>query len=528
MMGWTKTVGVISAPRRVAPRALACLLSAAWLISGCGDNLAQSDEQPLDADTRSQADTADTATSSGADTATADTATADDAPDGGLREGCLQASPLEVGFFVINPGEVAQKQVRLNNCGDVPVTLAGVSQTGGEGEVSILEADQLVGQVIAPGEGVALTIVYAERDDGLDRATFTIDTASPPLSVTIEVPIWSWSDTCAPSMVTSTDASFGAIAVTEDDFLYVVSSGSPWIMAEVSLRERTLTPVIQGGGGSALLNWIELVGDEVSAFELYPLSARHIFNRRTREVSQADGPSPEVTPPYPYDGALFSLYIGQSEGADGCKNVCIVRDNQANAAPIELIDDGDEDFSIHTGAVYFLEGYAYFMSFQSVFNTPGDPALRRLDLRSGEVEEVFRFAGQRVNAWVYAPVKAEDGAVYWLRYEQETLDSPWLAYIDRHDIATNRTDAGFISGLSRDARALGVHSGHFVWTDSVGVKVTEVAQGASPRTLATITPASSDPVSASYAAQGARIFYSLSAATEGGRASKIGCATLAP
>jgi hypothetical protein len=527
MMRWTKTVGVISAPRRVAPRVLACLLSAAWLISGCDDNLAQSEDQPLDTDTLSQADAADTATSSGADAATADTAT-DTTPDGGLREGCLQASPLEVGFFVINPGEVAQKQMKLNNCGDVPVTLAGVSQVGGEGEVSILEADQLVGQVIAPGEGVDLTIVYAERDDGLDRATFTIDTASPPLSVTIEVPIWDWSDTCTPSMVTSTDATFGAIAVTEDDFLYVVSSGSPWIMAEVSLRERTLTPVIQGGGGSALLNWIELVGDEVSAFEVYPLSARHIFNRRTREVSQADGPSPEVTPPYPYDGALFSLYIGQSEGADGCKNVCIVRDNQANAAPIELIDDGDEDFSIHTGAVYFLEGYAYFMSFQSVFNTPGNPALRRIDLRSGEVEEVFRFAGQRVNAWVYAPVQVASGEVYWLRYEQETLDSQWLTYIDRHDVATNRTDASFITGLDRNARALGVHSGHFVWTDSTGVQVAQVAQGATPRALATRSPMPSSGLSASYAAQGARIFYSLSAVTERAPSSEIGCATLAP
>jgi hypothetical protein len=343
--------------------------------------------------------------------------------------------------------------------------------------------------------------------------------------------IWDQADACEPDMIVRDDTVFGALALVAPDYAYIVGDtnmGAPWQLAEVHLPDRTLTPVITYNSAWNWNNWIEVKGDEVSVFEFYPGSGKLTFNRATRQVYQQESAPPDAIAPYPYDGALINLYIGRGED-DICKNVCIVRDNLTGAQPVTLLDDGEEDFSI-TNILYFFGDHAYFMTYQSVFNSPGNPTFRRLNLRTGGVEVVFSFDGPRANAWVHAPQRGPDGYLYWLRHEQATLDSPWLVYIDRYNASTNQNYQAFIRGLGGDARDLSINSGYFLWSDTGRVFTAPLSAGATPRVLAAHDPnlPADGTATAYYKAEQGRVYYTLSWADGRARSSRFGCATLAP
>ena len=330
---------------------------------------------------------------------------------------------------------------------------------------------------------------------------------------------------CAGELVALPGEALGALAATTDGFLYIAGApnfGGSWQLAELDLTSRSLTPVIQLDNAYTYEHWIELNGDEVSVFEFYPSGDKHTFHRGTRQVSRS---SPSVEPnanAYEHDGSLYYAHVGSG---DACSNVCILRDDQSGAPPTELVDDGDEDFTIHTGAVYFLDDYVYFMTYQSAFDSPGNNALRRISLDTGELEVVFPFEGPRVNAWIYEPVRSPSGLVYWLRYEQETFESPWLYFIDRHDPATGSTEAGFIRDLGHDARSLELHDEQLLWVDSGGLRAARAVAGATPRTLAAL-PDDYESALLYFTVEGDRAFYARTVMAAGERDASVGCALL--
>lgn len=478
----------------------------------------------------------DTGTADTAPTPDADAAVQGDAPQTDVTPDaqtgpCLEAHPSIVEFYVINPGTVEQKTVTLSNCGDAPVTLTGVTAgEGGKGEITLLDAETLAGKALAAGDTLSLTIQYAESDDGIDDASFVINADDPALDVTIEVHILTWPDTCVEQIVSDPSTVFGAVAVADSQTVYVTGDanvGSQWLLGEVDITGKTLTPVISMESVWTYEEWIRVQGDDVSILEFYPSSQTHTYNRVTKQVTSAPADELGTNAPYEYGGAQYSLHIGQG-GEDDCANVCILRDDLANAGPVELVDDGDEDFSIHTGAVYFIDGWVYFMTYQSVFNTPGNNALRRIALPGGAVETAYTFDGPQVNAWINEPVRASDGTLYWLRTQQETLEAPWLAFVDRHHPATGLTDAALVSGLAKDPRALSLHADDLLlWVDADGLRSAPATQGGEIQTLAAL-PAGQELSRMYYAVADGRAYFSRTTGSNEAHTATIGCVVLAP
>lgn len=270
---------------------------------------------------------------------------------------------------------------------------------------------------------------------------------------------------CAEPLAT-TEGPLGALAATDDGYLYVAGAGR-WQLAEIELATSALTPVVELDSSWIEESWVEVRDDDVYVYEFYPRGVLLAFDRQAREVREEDGASPTygARPPHLHDGDRYSVLIGREDNP--CGNVCIVREGEAGPTPI--VDDADEPFSVHSGGVHFVEGWAYFMTYPSSTSSENARAFRRVNLSTGDVELVHTFPEGAANAWIQDLVATGDGNLYWVRGQQQELDDDWVGTIDRHKIVANATELGVATGLDRHAGQLRQHGERLVFVDGAGV-----------------------------------------------------------
>jgi hypothetical protein len=335
---------------------------------------------------------------------------------------------------------------------------------------------------------------------------------------------------CGGAITEPGPGALGAVGITESGKLFVAgntNSVNPWQLGQVDVDAGTLKPVIQGDSSWIEEGWIGVEGEKVSVYEFYPRGVTMTFDATTGEVEtseQTQSPAYGNLAPHSHNGNRYWVMVSTSQ-EDDCQNVCVMKEDIFTEEASVLLDDGAENFQLHTGGVTFIGEWVYFMSYPESGSTGEGRALRRMNLDSGEVEKVFQLMPGAINSWISHLVQAEGGVLYWLRAEQPTSDDPYSIHIDRHFVATNETHAAFSDAPGHNARNLFLLDQRLFWTDANGLHTIDLVMGADAETLVMSGEGRTDVY---YAVRGDRVYHSRTEYVDPAYEAYVGCAELPP
>ncbi len=437
---------------------------------------------------------------------------------------CLAVSSSHLDFYFEAPGAAQARNVTVTSCGSSPLHLIGVHLSDvGAGPFRLEGAEGLDDTVLQPGEQRSFTVRHTAEALGAAQGRVTVLAADPSLDAEITLQASPWESACETIAVEEPGGPWGAPLVVDGRTAFIAGNpdaGNGWQLAEVDLPSETLTPVIDLDSVWTEWSWIRQVGRRVQVMEWYPSFQLHEFDRDTRATSTLATDRYPWEEPHLFNGHRYRAHVG-TEQADPCGNVCIVREDADGTNRVELLDDTEHDFYLHTGAIYFLGSEVYFLTYGGQEHPDQTPTLRRMSLTGGAFSTVYTFGGQWVNAWITQPLRDAQGRVYWVRSQQTELGEPYTVAIDRFVPASAALQTDLVTGLAIDTGPLRLLDERWLmWADQRGLHTAPAETGGLPNTLLARGP-EDGPIF--YDPRGDRVWYTVVRGAFPEHTARLGC-----